>query len=188
MFSTVRQLPKEFYDDWHTRYGEYSIHPKKSKYFPLWNRFVAITMAMRPDSIVELGCGTGQLAKLLYEEGYEGSYTGYDFSYVAVKAAKKKVPNEFNFRIVDLVEEDFEKAQLYIACEFLEHVEKDWEVLLKIPIGAWLLASVPPNSKKTHVRWFRNFAAVCGRYEWLIKMRFLEKIEKHWFLFYGERR
>lgn len=54
------------------------------------------------DSLVDLGCGNGELARQLARQGYEGVYTGLDFSSVLLEHAAAGQPANFHFLQADL--------------------------------------------------------------------------------------
>ena len=107
-------------------------------------------------SILDLGCGPGYFARVLYRDGYV-NYLGIDFSEVCIRKAKKRVPN-FEFMVGDLYDEEiqakFADYDYILALEVLEHLERDKEVIAAIPSGKKIIVAVPNNSGQGHVRIF----------------------------------
>ncbi len=60
------------------------------------------------EHILDLGCGNGQLARNLAEQGHHGAYLGLDFSLPLLKEAERQ-PKSFtvNFQPVDLTASDW---------------------------------------------------------------------------------
>lgn len=115
--------------------------------------------------VLEVGCGTGQLAQLLVEWGVE-SYTGFDFSEVAVEIAREQVP-EATFLVADARTTGlFESINHdWIVCtEVLEHIEFDLDVINRFPPGVRVLCTVPSFDYTSHVRFFANAREVELRY------------------------
>jgi trans-aconitate methyltransferase len=115
--------------------------------------------------VVEIGCGPGQLASLLMEQGVE-QYVGLDFSSKAITMAEASVPRG-RFFVGDArttaIYNDFEH-DLVICTEVLEHIEDDLVVLSKFLPGKRCLCSVPSFPHETHVRRFRDAGEVKARY------------------------
>lgn len=71
-----------------------------------------ILARISPDArIMDLGCGNGELAFALAEQGYQGKYLGIDFSAELLKIARERVSGhpQFNFFQSDLSEPDWYK-------------------------------------------------------------------------------
>jgi len=79
---------ESFYNKVYKDTKEYHIPYKESRYFPLWKKIE--TYINMDDKILELGCGSGQLAHYLYDCGIK-KYKGIDISSEAIKLAKKKI-------------------------------------------------------------------------------------------------
>jgi len=141
---------------------------------------------------MELGCGPGYLAKILYDEGYR-NYCGIDFSEVCIEKAKEKVP-DFGFVVDNLyneeVQKEFSNYDILICLETLEHLENDIAVLEAIPSGKGVIFSVPNNAGIGHVRIFGGQKAVRLRYESLIDFEKIFSIYRgrrkiYFYLVYG---
>jgi SAM-dependent methyltransferase len=151
---------------------------------PLWKHLVERVGDAR--TIVDLGCGPGHLAKLLQPLPIE-SYVGFDFSQVAIEQALARQPDpRFRFVQADLTTEPLPPADLYIACEFLEHVERDLEILEEVPAGARVLFMVPSFGDRAHVRHFANVEEAEARYDSLFELSG-EPVGR-WFCLAGTRR
>ena len=70
----------------------YSRHYRNTHYFSLWSEIIKDVQPKWFSKIIDLGCGVGQFAHMLYDLGYK-YYTGYDFSEYAIKEARKKCPD-----------------------------------------------------------------------------------------------
>lgn len=65
------------------------------------------------DKVLEVACGTGRLAKRLYENGYD--VTGLDLSERMLEIARKRVP-EVKFKVGDIRDFDLEERFDTIVC------------------------------------------------------------------------
>jgi len=162
---TQPELPVEFYNE---NIGDTELaEPENSNWYPIYKIVLGFLPPphMNP-SILDVGCGTGMFAKLLYKYGYT-RYSGFDFSAVRVKIARKVVPN-FSFFKKNMLDRGMQDIYpLYdniVALEVLEHIENDIEFLRSIPAGKTIIFSVPNYLSRTHVRAFPNQETVRERY------------------------
>jgi len=129
-------------------------------------------------SVLDIGCGSAQIAPLLHDRGLE-EYVGFDFSPKRIEHAKKSCPG-FRFEVADAFNTDLYQSVTYsavICSEFLEHVEKDTEILKKIPPGKLFFGAVPNYPLKNHVRYFNSSEEVYERYK-----PFFSKLTIDWLL------
>lgn len=172
-----KQQDAKYYDElWaNPYYRKHAIELRK--WYPVWS-YVAFKVRqlqlLRGGSgckIVDLGCGPGHLAELLVGGLDEQSdYIGYDFSPVAVAHAKQTIRDpKFSFEVADLSTHDFVREHgVYVATEFLEHVEFDLDVLAKLPADSPVLFSVPTFDDPGHVRVYPGQHAIYERYQDLL--------------------
>lgn len=146
-------------------------------------------------SILDLGCGPGNFAETLYNKGYR-NYLGIDFSGVCVQQAREKIP-DFEFVVGDLydseVQEMFERYDVFIFIETLEHLERDLKVIEAIPHGRQVIISVPNSSGQGHVRIFGGKGDLERRYKDLIEFKSISSIhrgkdKKYFFIGNGVRK
>ncbi|ADJ29306.1 class I SAM-dependent methyltransferase [Nitrosococcus watsonii] len=143
----------------------WKCHYSLSHYYFLWTVISDRIVRAKIDSILEIGCGSGQLACLIRDKGVK-EYHGFDFSPKRIIQAENACP-EFNFS-----EQDAFKTDLFTTCdysavvctEFLEHVEDDIGVLNRIRSGAKFYGTVPNFPFESHVRHFKNESEVLARY------------------------
>jgi|GEM_PF-891662 len=145
---------------------EYYVKYDKSIYFPVWKKAVEIIKKIDNPRILEIGCGVGQFANYLFDEGF-AEYIGIDFSEEAIRKAKDtNIRYKDNFYVDNAYTTDFfnRNYNVLVLFEFLEHVTEDTEILEKIKAGAHVLLSVPNFYSFAHVRWFENVDKVIQRY------------------------
>ncbi len=124
-------------------------------YYPLYNRVLQMVRQIPEPRVLEIGCGIGDLAKILIENRIP--YRGFDFSAKAVECAKNLCLTG-NFEVGDAYQrrcylpEDYNIA---IALEVLEHVD-DFRVIENIPEGVELIASVPNYFDTAHLRLYQE--------------------------------
>lgn len=159
-----REQPATFYD---SRMSEMMKPLETSRWRGLYQTVAnLLPPAEMAGAVADLGCGTGRFAELLRRRGYQ-SYWGVDFSAVRIEEARRYVP-QYPFDIGDLfdsaVVERFSEFSTFVVTEVLEHVERDVELLESLPLGAWVVLSVPSYDSDGHVRHFRNKRQVESRY------------------------
>jgi 2-polyprenyl-3-methyl-5-hydroxy-6-metoxy-1,4-benzoquinol methylase len=96
-------------------------------------------------TMVELGCGEGELAARLLEHA-PAEYLGTDLSTEIIEEAKSRFPHlKFEAHSADGLPFEENSFDLVVACEVLEHVENPREVLREIKrlSRKWVLVSVP---------------------------------------------
>lgn len=155
----------EWYDRNFLLTDQYRVHYTKSRYYFLWSIIADRILSAGISSILEVGCGPGQFARLLHDRGFK-SYTGFDFSPKRIEHARMNCP-DFTFYIADALHADLYEKVSYdavVCTEFLEHIEKDIEVISCIRRGVKVYASVPNRSCISHVRYFNNTDEVYARY------------------------
>jgi ubiquinone/menaquinone biosynthesis C-methylase UbiE len=106
------------------------------------------------------------VASLLRDVGVQ-KYVGLDFSPKRVEQARQTCP-ECEFVAADVFQTDVLEKLDYdcvLMMEFLEHVDRDLEVLQRVHQGTVLLGTVPDFAARGHVRHFKNEAEVRQRYE-----------------------
>jgi len=156
--------------DWYDRSFEDNEQSKwhytKSSYYFLWSVIADRLVRLQARSVLDVGCGSGQLAALLKDKCIE-RYCGIDFSAKRIVQAKQACP-EFDFVQADAFRTNLFETYAYdalLATEFLEHVEGDLDIILKIRAGARFLGTVPNFPFESHVRHFRDANQVSARYK-----------------------
>ncbi len=157
--------PATWYDDIYQSHPEYRKHYTQCRYYPLWSVVADRLIRSGAKRILDLGCGPGQFALLLADQGIT-QYCGLDFSDTALRAARALCP-AFQFRTADVCQEGVWESLEYDCClalEFLEHVEKDREILRRIRRGSQFYATVPNFADPSHVRHFSSVQEIESRY------------------------
>jgi SAM-dependent methyltransferase len=116
--------------------------------------------------LLEIGCGTGQLASGIRDAAILEDYCGFDFSAHRVGQARIVCP-PWRFEVADAFATDLFTAFDYdsaLSTEFLEHVEGDLAVLAKLRPGTRFIGTVPNFPFVSHVRHFANGSEVAARY------------------------
>ncbi len=142
-------------DEVYSTSAAYQGDYRGSFYLPVWKTIVARLRTANVGSILDLGCGPGQFAALLREEGFE-RYVGIDFSATAIALARERCP-EFTFCVADLNAFEFQtlpRSDAVVATEVLEHIKQDLDVLRRLPPGTLFVGSVPAFDWESHVRYF----------------------------------
>ncbi len=135
--------------------------------------------------VLDIGCGPGHLGELLGKR----DYIGIDFSAVAIKQAKARVPwGTFACKPIELDwVQKHAPGRVVTLCEILEHVYHDKEILQAIPPGTHVVFSVPTFFCLGHVRRFKKAQHVRNRYEKLFSQFDVAPIGKKHFVASGIR-
>lgn len=163
--SSESDFDSHYYDATFERGKHWRKHYRAVPHYAIWR---VIADGMRRDgvrSVLDLGCGTGQFACLLHDEGFP-QYIGIDFSHKRIEWARQVCPH-FTFTVADVFETGLLESLDYdsvVCTEFLEHIEDDLALLQRIRSGTRVYASVPNFSNRAHVRYFANKDEVTVRY------------------------
>ncbi|WP_449539528.1 class I SAM-dependent methyltransferase [Ferdinandcohnia sp. Marseille-Q9671] len=164
---------KDFYDDVYKKGGMYAKHYQASPYFEIWKKSIDIIKEIESPDILEIGCGVGQFANMLFDQGFK-EYKGFDYSDEAIKLAQQTNPYEHKKFHVDnaynskIFQEDYNTIIIY---EVLEHLKEDILVLNKIKKGVNVLFSVPNFDSASHVRYFQDKNDITQRYSEVIDIK-----------------
>lgn len=156
----------EWYDASFENNAHWKQHYSLSQYYFLWTVIADRIVRDGHAIILEIGCGSGQLAGLLRDKGIT-DYHGFDFSSKRIIQAEAVCP-QFDFNVADAFKTDLFTTCDYtavICTEFLEHVEHDIDVLVRIRPGTRFYGTVPNFPYLSHVRHFEDVAQVLARYE-----------------------
>jgi SAM-dependent methyltransferase len=162
---TSREEPAGWYDQLYAGTAEYHKSYEQSFYYFLWSVIVDRIRLAKLRRILEIGCGPGQLAGYLLEQGVE-KYTGLDFSPQAIAMARQSVPAG-EFVVGDARSPEIHartEHDAIICTEVLEHIEDDLVVVSRFLPGKRCFCSVPNFPYDSHVRHFRDSAEVVDRY------------------------
>lgn len=140
--------------------------PERSPYFGFWRLVAERIERSGARRLLDIGCGPGQFAEFITGACPGISYTGVDFSGVAIDLARDRVPSA-KFIHLDLTSSNNINEleyELVVALEVLEHIDADLNVLQGLRSGTRFVGSVPNFDSFGHVRFFRDAEAVSARY------------------------
>lgn len=157
-------MPAEWYDEMLD--GSRAMAPlDESSALPVYETALALLPEV-PETIVELGCGTGRFAELLRRAGRRG-YFGVDFAPEVIAEAERYCPSEL-FAVADIREwnhgPNLPDECCYVLLEVLEHLDDDRDAIERIPPGLPVVFSVPNFWSQSHVRRFLQPRHVFDRY------------------------
>jgi SAM-dependent methyltransferase len=161
-----REKGADFYNRIFHKTEAYRVHYTRSYYYFVWAVIVDRIRRIKTRAILEVGCGAGQLAHAIYDANGIERYCGIDFSEARVEQARRNCPT-YRFEVADVFQTDlFETYEydLVIATEFLEHVERDLQVISAIRSGSYFIGTVPNFPAAAHVRYFKDSEEVGNRY------------------------
>lgn len=173
------QIPAT-YDEMFQSAAVFGLPYRRSPYYPLFREVRRALARVAPRSVLEVGCGTGPLAHLLFDS-MNIDYRGFDFSPVAVERARRRTGRDTPFFVGDATQAvtyagiDYEAV---VCTEVLEHIEDDLGAVSHWVPGAYCVCSVPNYDSDTHVRWFRSAHDVRERYGSLIEIESIVRRRK----------
>ncbi len=122
---------------------------------PLYHRIISIIKKYDSPRVLEIGCGTGDLGKLLVDARIP--YRGFDFSQEGLRISRDLCPQgDFRFgQAYDPAMYQPVDYNVVVALEVLEHVD-DLRLLGNIPPGVRFVASVPDYDDESHLRLYTD--------------------------------
>jgi len=161
--------------------GAFQLPYRHSWYYPMYKEVFKAVKAAGARHLLEVGCGTGGFAHLLFEHS-NIDYCGFDFSPEAVSQARARTSREDSFFVGDAtVADSYARDYDTIACtEVLEHIEADRTAISLWKSGATCICSVPNFDSTVHVRFFRHEDEVRERYGDLIDITGIARVRKPW--------
>jgi 2-polyprenyl-3-methyl-5-hydroxy-6-metoxy-1,4-benzoquinol methylase len=167
-------------------YNEMYLHndrtfddPARSPYMPVFRGVVEEARRHNVRALLEVGCGSGTLARMLIEE-LNIEYAGFDIAVEGIKKARARNPNRGSFFVGDATDPASYKFNydVLVCVEVLEHIPDDLNVIQKWRSGVSCICSVPNFDHETHVRKFNSEREVRSRYGDLIQIDRLDRIRK----------
>lgn len=171
----------DYYDDIYS--GEYDT----KRFQPIYKAVVK-SISRNGIKVLELGCGTGDLAVMIEKIGKP--YSGFDFSRQAVKIAKKNgAKNVFRGNIYDPIRYTGDYNTV-IGLEVFEHID-DIDALALIPTGKKVILSVPNFPDVSHKRIYEGPDQIAFRWQALLRIEKVDVFDmggdRRIFLCYGEK-
>lgn len=173
-----KQAKSEYYDNLYKDSSIYKMSDvAKTPYYETYKKI--IKQISKKSRVADFGCGCGHFAKMCLLNG-RNYVAGYDFSPVAVEKAKALVPEYADkFFVKDLFDEsiDLTNFDVVVFCEVLEHIDKDLELLAKIPELVQVVLTVPNYESDSHVRIFKDEAEVIERYKAVLFIKSISTVD-----------
>lgn len=161
------EMGTDFYNKVYETEQKYVEDYKSLPYYPVFQVARGMIQDIKNPKILELGCGTGQFAKMLWDSNLR-DYLGVDFSEKAIWIARTLSPQ--NFEIADIRNyHNINDFNLILFLEVLEHLSDDIGVVERVPIGTNVIMSLPSFDDPGHVRMFKRKEDVVDRYGSLLR-------------------
>jgi 2-polyprenyl-3-methyl-5-hydroxy-6-metoxy-1,4-benzoquinol methylase len=170
-------LSEEHYDHLYLVDDRTYERPLSSPYYVLYRQVCKLIIQEKLRAVLEVGCGSGVLAEMLISSGM--SYTGFDFSPVAVGKAKARNPAHRFFvgNATDVAAYTVPYDGI-VCCEVLEHLDDDLKAIELWKKGVLCVCSVPNFDYESHVRFFRSEAEVAEHYGRLLDIWCVVRVTK----------
>jgi SAM-dependent methyltransferase len=160
------QKGSDFYDRTFDEDDYWRSHYTTVHDYVCWTVIIDRLRTWRVRRLLEIGCGSGQLACAIRDAGILEDYCGFDFSAHRLGYAKSRCP-ELRFEVADAFKTDLLATFDYdsaLATEFLEHVEDDLLLLSRLRPRTKFIGTVPNYPFVSHVRHFTSCEDVSARY------------------------
>lgn len=172
----------QYYDEGYSSGGAgqvYHKHYSQSFYYSCWQQAMRyLYLQDRNISILEVGCGAGQFANMLFDNGFY-NYQGLDYAKEGIKLCKNNNPQYADkFFVADAFETPVLEQQhdLVIMFEILEHIQEDIRLLSRLPHNTKVLLSVQNFMDPLHVRCFTSEESVRQHYGTVIEIYDVQKV------------
>jgi SAM-dependent methyltransferase len=159
-----------YYDLTFRLFGHFRRHYTESPHYFTWTVIADRLLRAGVRRVLDVGCGSGQLACLLHDKGLP-EYVGIDFSPWRIAHAQASCP-AFTFIEADVFKTsvfDTDEYDAAVALEVLEHIEQDVLLIERLRSGVLFLGSVPNFPSAAHVRHFQSSDQVLERYGTLLE-------------------
>lgn len=181
------EQPSSYYDKVYVESEEYSKPFYESRYFDLWNEILRMIEIINPERIIDFGCGVGQFAQMLHSKSGIRNYVGVDFSEVAIRMCKERNLSGYEFKVGESKHLLFEKYNMVLLLEVLEHISNDEHLINSIASGTSTILTVPCFDDTAHVRYFENEKFVMDRYGKYFDDPVCDKFDR-WFILSGTKK
>jgi ubiquinone/menaquinone biosynthesis C-methylase UbiE len=135
------KIEGNIFDKYHTKNKLYNYLMKN-----FISSFLTLAKSLKIESILEVGCGEGEMTKIISENVKGCRINASDISFNIVKKAKQQFPN-YNFSIQSIYNLPYRDNEfdLIVACEVLEHLENPQKALMEINrvCKKYFIVSVP---------------------------------------------
>ena len=149
-----------YYDEMYATREKYKCSYSESKYYPLWIKLLSWLNKAEIKSVLDIGCGTAQLGRMLMDNKI--AYSGFDYSSKAMEIAKGFGVSTWVGTVDDA--KNYIPVDAYLCMEVLEHLENDLGVFRLLSKNSFLFFSVPTFKHESHVRRFKTESSVRKRY------------------------
>lgn len=177
------EMAHKYYDEVYEKENRYRDHYSNVPFFPVYQVALSMIKDINSPSILELGCGTGQFAHMLWDNGLM-TYQGIDFSETAIGIASGLSPQVFE---VGDIRNYIIKPGVFntiVILEVLEHITYDLSLLERLPLGMNIVLSVPNFDETSHVRHFKTKQDIVNRYGEIISLEDIVKY-RNWYVVKG---
>lgn len=152
--------------------------PARSPYLPVFEAVVDRVRRFGSKRVLEVGCGSGTLARMLIDAGIE--YRGFDIAEVGVEKARIRAHGAAELFVGDATDPAcYSRPYDTVVCvEVLEHIAGDLAVIQRWRPASSFVCTVPNFDYPTHVRKFVRELGVRARYGELLEIAEIERVTK----------
>jgi len=122
----------QIYDDGTYLDNNPTWHEEDSPWKAEWIKTIIENNKLDPQRICEIGCGAGEILKLLSDSYSNKEFFGYEISPQAYEIARTKEKENLSFKLQNLLENNQEKFDIAMAIDVFEHVEDYFGFLRKL--------------------------------------------------------
>lgn len=143
---TVEQPCGNYYDKYHSK--NIIVKRMMAHFFHAYDQLIS-TIGLDKCTILEAGCGEGEIASFLYHMNKNAQIDAFDISEEVIETARQSIdspPPPINFYVDSIYDFPLDKKyDLVICSEVLEHLEYPEKALARIKCASngYLICSVP---------------------------------------------
>ena len=175
----TKEAPPAYYDDVFAPVGKYE---RGREHYYAWAIHTVHALQLHNLLGLEIGCGPGGFLEMGMHDNLR--LEGIDFSQEAVIQSRTRT--HYPVHHIPFQEfQEWDRFQYYVILETLEHLEDDIGLLRRIPVGSWVIGSVPNRRDPSHIRQFPGIPAVQERYQPVLDNMVAVQLHPTLFGFFG---
>jgi len=157
------------------------LHAKRSSLEVLCSKITKAIVKNPKALILDVACGPGSNLRRLLQRGVPidpKQYLGVDFSPKALELAKKHLP-EYQFKLLDVIEETLPEAEIVLCMDVLQHLEHPMRLVKNLFQATKRICFINTWAIKKGDGWDEHHVVEChGKFNCMHRQFDIHKLEK----------